>query len=53
MKYQLDQWRSEGDCNKCRRKKYCSKQCKARKLHNNYILQKAITSKPYKTFLDK
>lgn len=23
-----DQWLEDGDCNKCRRKKYCTKDCK-------------------------
>ena len=25
-----DQWKSDGDCTKCRRNGYCSKACKAR-----------------------
>ncbi|MGF7010624.1 hypothetical protein M2146_001148 [Lachnospiraceae bacterium PF1-22] len=25
-----DQWKAEGDCNQCRRKNYCTKQCAAR-----------------------
>lgn len=30
--YQSDQqWKLEGDCQKCRRKKYCSSQCRPRK----------------------
>lgn len=27
----VDSWKTDGDCNVCRRRKYCSKQCSANK----------------------
>ena len=34
MKTDNEQWKSNGDCDICRRKSYCKKQCKKRK--DNY-----------------
>lgn len=35
-----DQWKSGGDCNKCRRQPYCKKQCRMnRKLVESMITQ--------------
>jgi radical SAM protein with 4Fe4S-binding SPASM domain len=32
-----NQWEFQGDCNECRKKKYCSKSCKA---HDKYVDRK-------------
>ena len=29
---ETDQWKLDGDCDKCRKKNYCSKECKAAKV---------------------
>ena len=37
-----EQWKSGGDCSKCRRKKYCKKECSEHKrLVNRVIRQSA------------
>lgn len=28
-----EQWKDGGDCNKCRRQKYCNKPCKQSRIH--------------------
>ena len=35
-----DQWLSEGDCDKCRRVKYCKKECTA---HRKFLQSKAAS----------
>ena len=37
-----EQWLSNGNCEKCRRQKYCSKSCTARKARQNDMLKNAI-----------
>lgn len=37
-----DQWKHGGDCNKCRRKKYCGTPCKASGERNQALLHKAF-----------
>ena len=29
---ETDQWKLDGDCNKCRKKDYCGKECRAAKI---------------------
>ena len=41
-----DSWKSDGDCEKCRRAKYCKKQCKASFLRCQHLLREAY--KKYK-----
>ena len=36
-----DQWRLEGECSKCRRANYCSKDCSAVKKRKTKIAQQA------------
>ena len=38
-----DQWLQGGDCNICRRQKYCSNPCKMSKMRRERITQKLIT----------
>lgn len=41
-----EQWKNGGDCNKCRRKKYCTKPCKL----NRYRQKEHISKITYKMF---
>lgn len=36
-----DQWKLNGECNKCRRANYCSKDCSATKKRKSQIAQQA------------
>jgi len=38
-----DQWLQGGDCNICRRRRYCSKPCKMSKMRRERITQELIT----------
>ena len=43
MTYQEnEQWKSNGDCYKCRRKSYCSKKCTVKKNREHLMLENAI-----------
>lgn len=44
MTYTLDneRWKTDGDCSKCRRAKYCSKDCTARKRRMRAFISEAI-----------
>lgn len=44
-----NQWMHNGDCSKCRKKPYCTKQCSA----NKKALRKAITDAAYSTMLKR
>lgn len=39
-----DQWKEQGDCEKCRRQKYCKKECKAH-IRANYELWYGFTKR--------
>ena len=43
-----EQWESGGDCEKCRRKNYCSKPCKAAKERESKMLSELFV----KTMID-
>lgn len=40
-----NQWEQGGDCNKCRRKNYCSKPCKLVKQKQRAVMSALIASK--------
>ena len=40
-----EQWKADGDCSKCRRKSYCSKQCKANKKALQRYVDGAVVKK--------
>lgn len=40
-----EQWLLNGDCGKCRRKKYCSKPCTRHKRETKAMIQGMISSK--------
>jgi len=37
-----DQWKRGGNCNNCRRAKYCKKQCSEHKRFMQYVIQQRI-----------
>lgn len=37
-----EQWVRGGDCTKCRRQKYCSKDCKQHEIYNRQILSATV-----------
>ena len=37
-----ERWKSDGDCNKCRRETYCKKKCKAYQKATERILRRAM-----------
>lgn len=37
---ETDQWKLNGNCDKCRRKEYCSTICGAKKRHNRALLNR-------------
>ena len=37
-----EQWKSNGDCYKCRRKSYCSKKCTVKKNREHLMLENAV-----------
>lgn len=41
INYETDQWLSDGICDKCRRRKYCSTPCKRRK---NYVQSEFLST---------
>ena len=43
QKEPVEQWKRGGDCNKCRRKKYCGTPCKASGERKEALLHKAFT----------
>ena len=43
-----DQWKSGGDCNLCRKKKYCGTQCRP-----NKVMKRMITPFLYQIYLDE
>jgi len=45
VKDESEQWLLDGDCNKCRKQKYCSKECKRSRVNfeqavHDYIMQR-------------
>lgn len=40
-----DQWLEEGNCDECRRQKYCSKPCKAHKIATQRMIRDLILEK--------
>lgn len=38
-----EQWKEDGKCNICRRKSYCSTDCKAKKQRTEYELKSAVS----------
>lgn len=52
-----DSWLSDGNCKKCRRKKYCTKQCKLNKVYQENIILGGLINKTsfgaVKKLLDK
>lgn len=40
-----EQWLLNGNCNKCRRQKYCSKGCKRNKISTQRAINRFITDK--------
>lgn len=37
-----EQWKLSGDCNKCRRKNYCSKPCTVNKMNTQQLITQSI-----------
>lgn len=48
-----EQWKLNGDCSKCRRSKYCSKDCKAHDRRQQAYLHGAVCEAMIKTILKK
>lgn len=48
-----EQWKSDGNCELCRRQKYCSKDCKAAKGRAERILTEAFTGALKKNYQTK
>lgn len=40
-----DQWKHGGNCNHCRRAKYCKKECSAHKRFMQYVVRQLIANK--------
>lgn len=40
-----DQWKSYGNCEKCRKQKYCNKECSAHRRAMSYWIQNEIVRK--------
>lgn len=40
-----EQWKLDGDCSLCRRKKYCSKQCTRNKRETEIMIRSMVASK--------
>lgn len=47
-----NQWEHNGDCSKCRRKEYCSKECSAHKRAIKRVFAEAINQTPLKKRMD-
>lgn len=39
-----EQWKLEGDCNICKRQKYCTKGCRVRKINQQKELNNLVTT---------
>lgn len=48
-----EQWKSDGICSKCRRDKFCTKVCRAYKIHIGKIFQEAKTFEERVAILEK
>lgn len=48
-----EQWLLDGDCNKCRREKYCNKVCTARKRYATSRMASAVMSAMLRPLLGK
>lgn len=53
MKKKSDQWLLDGECDKCRRNKYCRKSCKASMTHRNLEMKIALARGLYKALNSK
>lgn len=42
MENETEQWKSDGDCKKCRREPFCRKPCKAKKERGRSVLADAV-----------
>ena len=45
MNENADRWKTDGDCSKCRRQKYCGKRCRANRQAVTNLITKAIMDK--------
>lgn len=50
---ETEQWLLSGDCSKCRREKYCSKQCRKAASRERRILYSAMASAILKAWSEK
>lgn len=50
---ETEQWLFSGDCSKCRREKYCSKQCRKAASRERGILYSAMASAVLKVLSEK
>lgn len=48
-----EQWKLDGDCSKCRRSKYCNKDCKAHNHRRQAYIHRAFCEAMIKTILKK
>lgn len=48
-----EQWKSNGECDKCRKQTYCTKQCSARKRRVQRIVNQTITNSMIKRLEEK
>ena len=47
MPHENEQWKTDGDCNKCRRQEYCKKPCKkSRQQFVKNLLEQYINAHP-------
>lgn len=57
MECENEQWKSGGDCTKCRRQSYCGTKCKEKKNREteevNFIVSKAFTKATKAVFGDR
>ena len=42
MVLENEQWKLNGDCNKCRKKQYCNKACKACVEYHSFLMRNMI-----------
>lgn len=47
-----DAWNGDGNCNHCRRERYCTKRCRANKKLGKFLIERAIQRATFLTEKD-
>ena len=42
-----EQWKADGDCQKCRRRKYCKTECRASREHTSRLIRQIVRKRTH------